>query len=209
MPVENLIDSSEICDRENSIVLQECPTSWDELRSWFRQAQHNQQKLAIAYTLPPPVPPLQIWEQLIGIAKYLSRTSKPVTRQQLGQKLGISDTSLQLGLKTLTHLGFKVNDRDRAFHITRQPETENIGKTISKPLLDSQSTQFSASNSPQLAHSAQIFLSSTPVHHSIHRQRDFFPRRFYSNSLLISNLLASELFISLFSNSVLSASSVV
>jgi putative exonuclease, RecJ-like len=104
MPVENLIDSSEICDRENSIVLQECPTSWDELRSWFRQAQHNQQKLAIAYTLPPPVPPLQIWEQLIGIAKYLSRTSKPVTRQQLGQKLGISDTSLQLGLKTLTHL---------------------------------------------------------------------------------------------------------
>jgi len=160
MPVENLIDSSEICDRQNSLVLKECPTSWDEMRIWFRQAQHNQQKLAIAYTLPPPVPPLQIWEQLIGIAKYLSRTSKPVTRQQLGQKLGISDTSLQLGLKTLTHLGFKVNDRDRAFHITRQPETENIGKTISKPLLDSQSTQFSASNSPQLAHSAAQFLAA-------------------------------------------------
>jgi Single-stranded DNA-specific exonuclease len=123
MPIDNLVYNSEKVDRQNSIVLKQCPASWDELRIWFRQAQHTQKKLAIAYTLPPPVAPQQICQQLIGIAKYLSRTKKPVTRQQLSQKLGISDTSLQLGFKTLTYLGFKINYRDRAFHITRQPET--------------------------------------------------------------------------------------
>ncbi|MEG4492061.1 DHH family phosphoesterase [Microcoleus sp. D3_18_C4] len=163
MPIDNLVYNSEKVDRENSIVLQECPASWDELRIWFRQAQHTQKKLAIAYTLPPLAPPQQICQQLIGIAKYLSRTNKPVTRQQLRQKLGISDTSLQLGFKTLTYLGFKINYRDRAFHITRQPETaqrQDAPDQIPKPLLDSQSLQFSVPNSPIAARCAAQFLAA-------------------------------------------------
>lgn len=160
MPAENLVDNAEMVDRQNSIVLTECPASWDELRIWFRQAQHKQQQLAIAYTLPPPVPPQQICQQLIGIAKYLSRTHKPVTRQQLRQKLGISDTSLQLGFKTLTHLGFKINCRDRAFHITRQSETIEMGEKISKPLFSSPSTPFSEQNSPIAARFAAQFLAA-------------------------------------------------
>ena len=158
MPGENLVDNSEICDRQNSLILQECPASWDELRIWFRQARYNQQKLAMTYTLPPTVPPVQTWEQLIGIAKYLSRTSKPVTRQQLRQKLGISDTSLQLGFKTLTHLGFKVNYRDRAFHITRQSETGNAPKTGNKG--DKFLQPLSSNSSTQLAHSVAQFLAA-------------------------------------------------
>ena len=157
------VDNTEVVDRENSIVLKECPASWDELRIWFRQAQHKQQQLAIAYTLPPPVPPQQICQQLIGIAKYLSRTNKPVTRQQLRQKLGISDTSLQLGFKTLTYLGFKINYRDRAFHIARQPETahrEDATEQIPKPLLDSESIQFSEPNSLQATRFAAQFLAA-------------------------------------------------
>jgi single-stranded-DNA-specific exonuclease len=153
-------DNSEIVDRENSIILKECPASWDELRVWFRQAHHNQQKLAIAYTLPPIVAPQQICQQLIGIAKYLSRTNKPVTRQQLRQKLGIGDTSLQLGFTTLKHLGFKVNYRDRAFHITRQPETREIPEHISKTLFSSASTQFEEQNSPIAARYAAQFLAA-------------------------------------------------
>ncbi|MEG4169671.1 MULTISPECIES: DHH family phosphoesterase [unclassified Microcoleus] len=163
MPIDNLVYNSEMVDRENSIVLKECPASWDELRIWFRQAQHTQKKLAIAYTLPPLVPPQQICQQLIGIAKYLSRTKKPVTRQQLRQKLGISDTSLQLGFKTLTYLGFKINYRDRAFHITRQPETaqqQDAPDQIPQPLLDSQSTQFSVPNSPIATRFAAQFLAA-------------------------------------------------
>ncbi|MEG4091195.1 DHH family phosphoesterase [Microcoleus sp. Pol12B4] len=163
MPIDNLVYNSEKVARENSIVLKECPASWDELRIWFRQAQYTQKKLAIAYTLPPLVPPQQICQQLIGIAKYLSRTKKPVTRQQLRQKLGISDTSLQLGFKTLTYLGFKINYRDRAFHITRQPETaqkENAPDQIPQPLLDSQSLHFSVPNSPIAARFAAQFLAA-------------------------------------------------
>jgi single-stranded-DNA-specific exonuclease len=163
MPIDNLVDNSEKVDRQNSIVLKQCPASWDELRIWFRQAQHTQKKLAIAYTLPPPVAPQQICQQLIGIAKYLSRTKKPVTRQQLTQKLGISDTSLQLGFKTLTYLGFKINYRDRAFHITRQPETaqqEDAPQQIPQPLLDSQSIQLSVPNSPIAARFAAQFLAA-------------------------------------------------
>ena len=160
MPAENLVENAEMVDRQNPIVLKECPASWDELRIWFRQAQHNQQQLAIAYTLPSPVPPQQICQQLIGIAKYLSRTNKPVSRQQLREKLGISDTSLQLGFKTLTYLGFKINYRDRAFHIVRQPETREMAEKISKPLLNSESIQFSEPNSPIAARFAAQFLAA-------------------------------------------------
>jgi len=160
MPIDNQVDNLGIVDRENSIILKECPASWDELRIWFRKAQHAQKKLAIAYTLPAPVPPQQICQQLIGIAKYLSRTNKPVTRQQLGQKLGISDTSLQLGFTTLRYLGFKVNYRDRAFHITRQPETREIGEHISQTLFSSPSTQFEEQNSPIAARFAAQFLAA-------------------------------------------------
>ena len=90
-------------------------------------------------------------------------TKKPVTRQQLSQKLGISDTSLQLGFKTLTSLGFKINYRDRAFHITRQPETaqqEDAPEQIPQPLLDSQFIQFSVPNSPIAARFAAQFLAA-------------------------------------------------
>lgn len=160
MPAQNLVDSSEIADRENWIILKECPASWDELRIWFRKAQHTQKKLAIAYTLPPPVPPQQICQQLIGIAKYLSRTNKPVTRQQLSQKLNIGDTSLRRGFATLKHLGFQVNYRDRAFHITRQPETRKMGENTSKPLFSSPSTQFPEQNSPPAVGFAAQFLAA-------------------------------------------------
>jgi single-stranded-DNA-specific exonuclease len=157
---DNLADNSGMLDRENSIILKECPASWDELRVWFRQAQQKQQKLAIAYTLPQFVAPQQICQQLIGIAKYLSRTNKPVTRHQLRQKLGISDTSLQLGFTTLKHLGFKVNYRDRAFHITRQPETAEKGEKISKALFSSPSTQFDEQNFPPAVGFTAQFLAA-------------------------------------------------
>ncbi len=90
------------------IVLQECPRSWDELQVWFRRAAHRQQKLALAWALPPMQPAAQVWQQLAGVAKYLSRTGALVTRRQLCDKLGVSDGCLQLGLQALGELGFQV-----------------------------------------------------------------------------------------------------
>ncbi|NJP11011.1 MAG: hypothetical protein HC866_17295 [Leptolyngbyaceae cyanobacterium RU_5_1] len=98
-------------------VVRRCPSSWTELQVCFRQAQQNQQKLAIAYPPPPSTSALEAWEKLVGIAKYLSRTGKTVTRQQLLEKLEIGDRTLQLGFKTLELLGFELSYQGNGFWI--------------------------------------------------------------------------------------------
>ena len=114
------------------LIIDKCPTSWYELQAWFRRGLDGKQKIEVAYSLPPSLPPFKIWQNLIGIAKYLSRTGESVTRNRLLEKLEIGDTSLQLGFKTLTHLGFKVTYRNRAFYITHSPEPLN--KNLSPPI---------------------------------------------------------------------------
>jgi len=98
--------------------VRECPSSWDDLQVWFRRAMRSNQKLAIAYPPPEPQPATQILQQFVGIAKYLSRTGKLATLEQLHEKLGVSDRTLELGLQALISLGFKVIFRDFALQIT-------------------------------------------------------------------------------------------
>jgi single-stranded-DNA-specific exonuclease len=114
----------------SSLIIEECPTSWSELQVWFRRGLDAKQKVAIAYTLPPSLPPAEIWQNLMGIAKYLSRTGQSVTRNQLLQKLGIGDISLQLGFKSLKHLGFKITCRDRVFHFQHSLESQSQNSSI-------------------------------------------------------------------------------
>ena len=49
---------------------------------------------------------IAIWRQWVGIAKYLARTGKRATYQQLQHKLALSRQSLELGIQTLQHWGF-------------------------------------------------------------------------------------------------------
>lgn len=105
--------------------IRECPSNWDDLQLWFRRAWQTQQKLALAYPPPPQTQPSEIWQQLVGIAKYLSRTGKTVTIAQMLQKLGIGDTCLHLGLQTLIKLGFHVKNGDGYLKITRNGELES------------------------------------------------------------------------------------
>jgi single-stranded-DNA-specific exonuclease len=109
------------------LILEDCPTSWDNLRLWLRRCLaisrsastlDNQQQLAIAWSKPNHQPPNQIWLTLVGIAKYLSRTNQPVTRVQLLEKIGISDQTLLVGIKALKHLGFTVKRQDNYLQIT-------------------------------------------------------------------------------------------
>jgi len=116
------ITESEIS--ELPLIIRECPSNWDDLQLCFRKAWQSKQKLAIAYPAPKQIAPNQIWQQLVGIAKYLSRTGKAVTPDQLQQKLGIGDTCLYVGLHTLTKLGFPVTNWDGQFQITGYPEVE-------------------------------------------------------------------------------------
>jgi single-stranded-DNA-specific exonuclease len=106
----------------NSLVLHQCPTSWSELQIWFRRAIQEQRSLAIAYAPTVSRPPIEIWQQLAGIAKYLSRTGNTATRQQLYDKLGIGDRPLQLGLYALRLAGFAITYQGQAFHLTWQAD---------------------------------------------------------------------------------------
>ncbi|NJL89306.1 MAG: single-stranded-DNA-specific exonuclease RecJ, partial [Coleofasciculaceae cyanobacterium SM2_1_6] len=57
---------------------------------------------------PSTSPPLEILQQLLGIAKYLSRTETVVSIEQLQKKLGIGDQCLSLGLIAIQDWGFRV-----------------------------------------------------------------------------------------------------
>jgi len=108
-----------------ALILEECPTSWDDLRAWWKKCLYNNQQLAIAWTKPNQQPPNQIWLTLVGIAKYLSRTNQPVTRVQLLEKLGISNQALLLGIRALKYLGFTIQRQDNYLRITQELKNES------------------------------------------------------------------------------------
>ncbi len=102
--------SAELSDRQGKYrLLQECPRSWEEIEKEYQTAIEHQQKLALAYPSPEQLPPPQIWQQLVGIAKYLSRTGKTATAEQFKEKLGLSDRALNLGFQALRGIGFELN----------------------------------------------------------------------------------------------------
>lgn len=96
----------------NTLVVEKCPTSWDDLQAWLRRAQNQRQQLILAWSKPSSCNYSETWKILVGIAKYLSRTQQPVTRNQLLEKLQISDQSLLIGIRALKHLGFRLTRYD-------------------------------------------------------------------------------------------------
>lgn len=98
------------------IPITRCPASWDEMQTWFRRVMPGQ-KLALAYSAPEPDSPREVWQRLVGIAKYLSRTGKPATRLQLHEKLGVGDRSLKSGFQALRWLGFEIISSEEGFYV--------------------------------------------------------------------------------------------
>jgi single-stranded-DNA-specific exonuclease len=105
---------------ENILIMTQCPTNWAELQAWFRRSQQAGKPLAIAYAAPVFIAPAEIWTQLVGVAKYLSRTGNTATRQQVLTKLGISDRALQFGFRALTILGFRLSYQTHALQVDWQ-----------------------------------------------------------------------------------------
>mgnify|MGYP002777067493 CR=1 FL=1 len=104
------------------LILRTPPTSWTELRLWLRRAEQEGRPVTIAFEPLASPPPAEIWQQLVGIAKYLSRTGKTATRQQWLDKLGIGDPALCQGFKTLTLLGFDLKSTTDGVQV-RPPQT--------------------------------------------------------------------------------------
>lgn len=88
-------------------ILETCPHSWNELQNWLLQTG-DCSTIALGYPLPEVIPPERIWQQFIGITKYLSRTGQSVDRQQLIVKLDIGDRTLSLGILAARSLGFEI-----------------------------------------------------------------------------------------------------
>lgn len=91
------------------LVLDECPTQWQELSLWQHQSAQTNQPVALAYASPEQGSPIGKWEMLLGIAKYLSREEKAATPERLCARLEICDRTLALGLSALEQAGFIVD----------------------------------------------------------------------------------------------------
>ncbi|MGL4882483.1 MAG: single-stranded-DNA-specific exonuclease RecJ, partial [Waterburya sp.] len=65
------------------------------------------------------------WQQLVGIAKYLSRTQKPITQAQIQTKLKISSPTFTIGLQALEAAGFKYKLQDNYYQFTFAPNNLN------------------------------------------------------------------------------------
>ncbi|MGB3534487.1 MAG: single-stranded-DNA-specific exonuclease RecJ [Microcoleaceae cyanobacterium] len=102
------LPNSEQIKHQSLMVVEQCPSSWQQLQQWYDRANSEDKKLAIAYSQPQPINPIEVWEKLIGIAKYLSRTQQTITQEKLWQQLNIGEISLQLGLNCLQQLGFEI-----------------------------------------------------------------------------------------------------
>lgn len=129
------------------IVMQQCPATWVEWRTWLQRAEATGRPLAIAYPPPTFPDPIALWTQLVGLAKYLSRTQRPAPRQQLLDKLGIGDRPLQAGFQALNSLGFRLTATEAGITIqaptpSDTPISESAAIAIQRFLLLIKEEQF-------------------------------------------------------------------
>ncbi len=101
-------------------ILEQCPANWGDIHREYRQAVNRDRSLVLAYTTDESIDTIAIWQQLIGIAKYLSRTQKQVSKLQIQKKLNLSDRTFNLGLQALKHSGFKYKIIDDLYQFSFQ-----------------------------------------------------------------------------------------
>jgi single-stranded-DNA-specific exonuclease len=90
---------------EQAYLLQQCPDNWDDIHREYQQAVRGDRSLVLAYEPDRSTDAMAVWQQLVGVAKYLSRTQKSVTKSQIQTKLNLSDRAFDLGLKALATVG--------------------------------------------------------------------------------------------------------
>lgn len=93
---------------ESVLVMKSAPWSWAEFRVWQQRALNMGCPLALAFSSPIFLDGGQLWLRWVGLVKYLSRTGAVVSRSQLLQELGIGDRALQVGLRSISQVGFRV-----------------------------------------------------------------------------------------------------
>ncbi len=110
--------------------VKECPKDWAELQTYCRQAVYTNRQLALSYQTANTTSSRAVFENLVGIAKYLSHTGTSVNLQQLKTKLNIGDRALKLGLDTLVELGFCLAFDSRTELLTLKLDREATTKAV-------------------------------------------------------------------------------
>jgi single-stranded-DNA-specific exonuclease len=88
--------------------VKQIPLSWDTWKQWQQRASQSESILAVAYPNDAgQLTPQDLWQQLVGLAKFLSRTQTTVSRSQLMERLPLTPLSLQAGLSALKASGFE------------------------------------------------------------------------------------------------------
>ncbi len=124
--------------------------------------QATQARLPLALVVSQAIDDLspgEVWQELVGLAKYLARTRTPVTRSQLGDRLRLSPTSLALGLAALETAGFEIT-----------PDLHSLA--IAAPEKDTITIQFDPDLVTPAAAAAQPFLEVL--------QEEQFRRRYFA-----------------------------
>ena len=129
---------------DQASILEKCPANWGDIRQEYRQATNRDRSLVLAYTPDKSVDAMIIWQQLVGIAKYLSRTQKQVTKTQIQDKLNLSDRTFGLGLQALEKFGFKFKFQDNLyqFYFQEQQINSSLNSHINSFLLGIKEEKF-------------------------------------------------------------------
>ena len=135
------LDDLEVTARAN--LLQQCPAAWDDLSREYRQAIESDRLLVLAYK-PDRSVKATAWQQLVGIAKYLNRTHKPVTKSQIQTKLNLGDRTFYLGLKALRLAGFeyRIENDSYYFVFNSQNISSDLNSAVNLFLLAIEEEQF-------------------------------------------------------------------
>ncbi|NQY07761.1 MAG: hypothetical protein HRT68_16580 [Flavobacteriaceae bacterium] len=110
--------------------------SWDELHKIYQKSVNNQQKLALNYSYDEQFNPSRTVKELIGIAKYIDRTAKVITKEQLKERLLLSDRSFGLALDFLRKVGFLINEDQQTIEIKKVTDQFQDYLSSQKNLLD-------------------------------------------------------------------------
>ncbi|MEM9090195.1 MAG: single-stranded-DNA-specific exonuclease RecJ [Cyanobacteria bacterium P01_F01_bin.53] len=123
--------AGKIADKTD-LVMGQCPTQWKELLLWRYQADRANKPLTLAYAPPVEPNPIDKWKTLLGVAKFVSRQRVAVTRERLGEVLGVCDRTLTLGLEAIAQAGFTVTASAidiRLQYDEDKPLTDDLART--------------------------------------------------------------------------------
>lgn len=111
-----------------------CPTSWDHWQRITRQALDDRRPIALTYQAPPEPNPDETWQQLLGLAKYLSRTGQPVAISALCDRLALSPAAIEVGLAALGEIGFQIRHTSEGLYLERSATSvsHSPGKAIAQ-----------------------------------------------------------------------------